>query len=191
MRLFLAIPLPDAARDALAAAVARAEADEASRGRDPLARWVRPDNLHVTLRFLGDVDEPMARAIAADLLRLPRPGVIELHADGPLFFPPRGSVRVIAAGLGGDVDRVGQLHAGIAAVCDAYPVERDDRPYRPHVTLGRARRGVSIDRRRAAGLPGIADLPRVAFAAAEFVLYESRLLPGGPAYAAVERFPVA
>lgn len=98
MRLFTAIELPDDAREHLGALIRRLRS---AGGRG--FRLVKIDNLHVTLKFLGDVTEDRAAEVSRAL-----EGVMAADPTGPLFadraelLPPRGKVRVIAAGLGGD-----------------------------------------------------------------------------------------
>lgn len=137
MRCFFGIPLPEAARQALTEATAALRAGIA--GRE--ARWVPPENLHLTLRFLGEASRSQIHAVtrcAESVIRgMEAP---ELRFGTPGVFPPRGSrPLVLWVGLEGQVSRV----AGLARALEdcareaGFPAER--RPFRAHVTLARLR----------------------------------------------------
>src|SRR4051812_34186986 len=104
MRMFVAIELSDAGRAHLANLSARAHA------LMPGCSWVRPENLHVTMKFLGEVPEPRVGEICTALGGVTARGPIPLRASHAEYFPPRNPVRVIAAGLTGDVERLRTVH---------------------------------------------------------------------------------
>src|SRR5688572_11271909 len=100
MRLFTAIELPDDAREHLQRVrsklmKARALVDAVS--------WVKPENLHITLKFLGEVPDARIKSLIDSLARV-TVEPMELFAEQMLCFPRRGPVRVIGVGVGGDVD---------------------------------------------------------------------------------------
>ena len=151
MRLFVAIELPDAwlreaarALDALAAALG----DDA----DAL-RPVTPDRMHLTLRFLGEVDAGRVPALDAALRESVPPVAVdlELAATGTFGAPARTSV--VWLGLGGDLDALRALAARVESAVAASGLPPDDRPLRPHVTLARVRRQASPAQRRAIASP--------------------------------------
>src|SRR3712207_508452 len=112
MRLFTAIELPEPVRAHLL--------DVRDRLHDPAeavaVSWVKPENLHVTLKFLGEVPDAAVGGLLESLARVDvRP--IRLVADHIVYFPKRGPVRVIAAGLGGDVRELVRLYEQIEAAC--------------------------------------------------------------------------
>ena len=180
MRLFFAIALPTdlkarlvAARDALAL--------------DPaLWRPVRPEALHLTLRFLGEVDperlgavSSIGRAAAASCSSIP----CELGAIGA--FPSAGRARVVWIGLDDcsperDLARVARaLEDGLRE--GGFPAE--ERAFAPHVTIARAKRAS-----RAPSIPAAG--PEGSFVAREFVLLRSHLGPTGSRYDLVGTFPL-
>src|SRR4051812_47268585 len=117
MRLFTAIQLPDDVRDQ----VARLSAHYCDRltarlgiDVDPTAiKWVREDNLHVTLKFLGDVADEDVLPLCDALAQIAPVTEATLRVDRADCLPPRGPIRIIAAGLGGDVHLVELLFAAI------------------------------------------------------------------------------
>ena len=190
MRLFLAIPLPDHIRRLLASVVDRARSAEAPHWGDAIARWVRPENLHVTLKFLGEVAEDGIDVMIASFSQVATPGVFALHVGGLELFPRKGPVRVITAGLDGDLDRLALLHCGIESACHELGIQADGRPFRPHVTMGRVRPGVNVNRITIETLSGLSHMQPAAFTATEFVLMRSHLSPTGSVYDQVTGFPL-
>lgn len=134
MRLFLALELPEPLRAALQALQARLRQAEAG------WRWVRPESVHLTLRFLGEVDPGRLPELSARWGRAAtsgRPTVVE--AGGLGTFPPRGRPRVLWIGL----RDLGE--SGLAALAASLELEArsagfppEERPFAPHLTLARA-----------------------------------------------------
>jgi 2'-5' RNA ligase len=182
VRLFLALELPPSVRRALGAV--RAELEERASGW----RWVSADALHVTMRFLGEVDpeldaraRPLWRAAAAGA----RPFAATLAGLGT--FPPGGRPRVLWAGF--DDDPPGSAAALAGALRQAarglgLGLDRKERTFRQHVTLARARRGETVVR------PVDAAVSRERFDIGELVLFRSRTDAEGARYTALERFPL-
>lgn len=191
MRLFLAIELPDPVRQHLAGLTKDRRLENhvtsASGGEFPIS-VTTPQNLHVTLKFLGDVDEsavgPLREALG-HVETAPPARVFVGHAE---LLPPRGLVRVVSVGLDGDVGRVAQLQRDVEAACaeQGFPAER--RAYVPHVTLARARTPLPGDVRD--GLQAYLDrhLPGPQFDVNGLALFESKLGAGPPRYTPVARF---
>src|SRR4051812_25317998 len=183
MRLFTAIELPAPARNHLAG-LAREWAENwgeellgFSNDEYPRVSWVRPENLHVTLKFLGEVHEPDVPKVCDALSGCASAGPMPLIVDHIECLPPRGPVRVIAVGLGGDVGRLTLLHREIERVCGQLGFSSERREYRPHVTLARAKIPLPRHVRDQLMVAGAGQLPGPAFDVAEFVLMESRLRP--------------
>jgi 2'-5' RNA ligase len=177
MRLFVALDLPADARAGLAA-----WADAAA----PAAvRRVPEANLHVTLAFLGARSEPDAGAAGALLAELARP-LGPLRSAGALWLPPRRP-GVLAVALHGAQD-LSSLRADLVAGLEsAIGFEAERRPFRPHVTVGRVRRGTPVDTRRALDPAA----PELAFAPAALTLYRSHTGAGGARYEPLARAGVA
>ena len=168
--MFVALDLPEAARDALAAWRDELVADR------PDLRPVRPEALHVTLVFLGWQDESAAPELATAAFSAAPSGVPELRAGDVKPLPPRDP-RLFALDL---EDADGRASALQAAVSDAlrrwYKPEK--RPFWPHITLARVKRGA----RRVPPLPDDLPPPAEPFEASRLTLYRSTLRPQGALY---------
>ena len=177
LRAFFAADLDDAARRA-AAGVARA-LREASGG--DAVRWVRSEALHVTLRFLGNIDparvESLARAVGARVVPL---APFEIQLGAARLFPSARRPRVVMIELapaGSLEDLAATVEDGVVAA----GFEPEGRRFRAHLTLGRVRG------RRQPGMRGLAAPAGTACEVAEVVLYRSELKPSGAEYTPLER----
>jgi RNA 2',3'-cyclic 3'-phosphodiesterase len=203
MRLFLALELPPEVKSQLF--VASSNLLPVRWGlTDPTYKKVfrlsqtRQENLHVTLKFLGEVAEQQAPKVCDALRRVEPAGELGLRTEGLEFFPNRGPIHVVAAKVGGDVDRLVDLHSRLEKACSALGFAPERRPYRPHVTLLRANNGMPshlrqsfyhTSTRKSCTLHEVPPFPVADFLMNEFVLVESRLgRKHGPEYAAVARF---
>jgi 2'-5' RNA ligase len=177
VRLFVAVELPTAVRDDLDAALPSLRAVSPEH-----LRWVPPARWHLTLAFLGEVAEPAADELRERLARAAR-------RHGPTQLTVRGGGRfdgrVLWAGLVGDVDALRRLAQSVAAGARRAGVPVEDRPYRPHLTLARARRPTDL-RPLAAGL---ADYAGPAWQATEIALVHSHLGPE-PRYDTLVTWPL-
>lgn len=131
MRCFIAINLADAAREAIAAATAPL------RAAAPGERWVPPDRLHITARFIGEQDAAFVDRLASGLAAAARRyDTIPLELRGVEAFPTFRRARVIAVGVGYD-PKLELLHHDVEVACMALGLEVEGRSFRPHVTLAR------------------------------------------------------
>jgi 2'-5' RNA ligase len=176
--MFVALDLPAAARGELSA-----WRDEVVAGRRDL-RPVAPEALHVTLVFLGWQDESAADAIArAAFEAAPAAPAPLLRAAGLRPLPPRDP-RLFALDLDDEDGRAGALQATVSdALAGGRWYRPEKRPFWPHVTLARVKRG----ERRVAPLPEQPAPPARPFAAAELTLYRSTLRPQGAVYEVLAR----
>ena len=133
-RLFVAIDLPDSVVDTL---------DRLCTGL-PGARWIDPDQYHLTLRFIGEVDGLVARDIDVGLAELEfEPFTLNLAGFG--HFPPRGVPKVLWAGIS-PREPVDRLRRAVDRVVNAAGVEPEHRKFSPHVTVARFPSGAPISR---------------------------------------------
>ncbi len=192
MRLFIALDIDDAVRARIARFV------EGVSGFAHDARWVRPESLHVTLKFIGEQPEsgvdPTKHALS-DI----RSSEVEIRFRGYGFFPTAKSARVFWIGL-----EAGPQLAALAASIDnkmaSLGIAKEDRAFSPHITLARGASGSGSPRRSKADAPNrmfqrlqekLAVLPTPEFgtiAAREFFLYQSQLSPKGSKYTKLARF---
>lgn len=174
IRAFIAVDLSDEAR-AVLADVSETLAREAPEGA---VKWVQPQRMHLTLRFLGNTprDELDQLAVALDVVALQHaPFRLNLGALG--CFPNERRPRVIWVGVEGHVGRAEALHASIEETLEPLGWERDEKAFRPHLTLGRVK-----ERGAAVALPWGKGVAPAAIDVSEIVLFESQLQPGGPRY---------
>ncbi|WP_309662125.1 RNA 2',3'-cyclic phosphodiesterase [Sphingomonas sp.] len=169
-RLFVAIRPPAAVRDLLIDAMANS----------PALRWVGDDQLHLTLRFIGEVDRPLADDIALALTRI-RSDPFEISVSGVGLFEQR-SRGALWAGVQ-PREPVAALAAKVERACVSDGLEPEHRAFHPHITLARGNRHSAaaaqtfLERNRALAAPP--------FAVTSFTLYESHLSRHGPHYEAV------
>jgi 2'-5' RNA ligase len=188
VRLFVAVEIAPAVVGALAACGEELRRRSAQAVRAHIT-WVPADRLHVTVRFIGGVNEPQARAIAAALeptVPLP-PFDLEIHGVGT--FPERGAPRVVWAGVGRGADALGAVEAEVSTRLDQCGVPREPRPYHPHVTLARVREPGGL--RTATWLAGLTDRRFGVAPVNAITLFESRPSPQGHLYIPVQRTPLA
>jgi RNA 2',3'-cyclic 3'-phosphodiesterase len=133
LRLFIAVPSPPEVRDAIA--LAQRELQNANLSG---AKWVQPENVHLTLKFLGDVDT----ARVPDLkhaLHGACEGIssFDLQLGAPGCFPNVRRPRVLWLGVEGDLTALKNLQTRIAQAAAPFQSQRDDKPFAPHLTLAR------------------------------------------------------
>ena len=178
IRLFVALRPPPAIRSRLLAAM----------GDIGAARWQDDDQLHVTLRFIGAVERPVAEDVAAALA-----GV---HADAPSVslagvdrFAHRGRTDTLWAALT-PPDALRALHRKVDHACVRAGLEPERRAYVPHVTLAHLPRGAGVEAEIDRWLATQAGLASEPFALPHLVLYESILGRDGAVYEPVMRWPL-
>ena len=182
MRMFVAIELEDPAL-ALRATARQAQA------LPPTFKFVKPEQLHLTLVFLGEVASPQSdRIIAA--MQQPIDDVHPFHmAFGGLgVFPPRGAPRVLWLGVSEGELEVIALQRTVARRLEALGIQPEDRPFHPHLTIGRWRQSRPSDR------PSLESDARQTSTAGMSVdrvtLFESRLSSEGPTHVALAHAPL-
>lgn len=179
MRLFVALELPDGVREDLARAI------DALRPAAENAKWVPPENLHLTVVFLGETpSDRVSRLVEA--LELAAADVVPFStsAEGVGAFPSPRRARVLWAGLadsGGDMARVAEA---VASRLEETGIPRELREFTPHVTLARFRAPQMI-----ASLPEIA-LDPTPFVIDHLTLFRSRLSRPSPRYEPILALPL-
>lgn len=191
MRLFLALEIPDRVRREIASVISPLASTPPPQGLPP-ARWVRPEAMHLTLLFLGATPPDRVPAIEQAASRVSgRCAPFRLRVKGGGTFPPKRPGRVAWVGIEAPAG-LGSLQAAIAEeVGRAAGLKGgDSRPFRPHLTVARARKPwpFAAARRFAEAVDRAFGAP---FEIGETVLFESRLGREGATYRDLRRFPLA
>ena len=180
IRAFLAIQLPDDVTAALGHL-----ADQMARAKVGGLRPVRPENMHLTLKFFGNLNAPQIEAITDTVthtVKAIRPFTLRLGNLGA--YPNNRSPRVFWVGLDGDVAPLQDAHSRIETALGQIAIEPDVREFRPHLTVARIRdRASHAERRRAAEVLFSAEFHSgLAVPVDRVNLMRSILLPEGPQY---------
>ncbi|MBI4581688.1 MAG: RNA 2',3'-cyclic phosphodiesterase [Planctomycetes bacterium] len=185
MRCFIAIELPTGVRDRLVAL------QTSLRELDSQIRWTRPEHVHVTLKFLGDVPDTQVTDICRTAIetaaRLPPIGV---EVAGAGCFPPGGPVRIVWVGVIGPSPELTACHAACEEAFARLGYLPETRPFRPHLTIGRSRdpKGARQVRETVAAN---GDFRCGRFTATELAVIQSVLGRSGPTYTRLARAPLA
>lgn len=177
MRLFVALDLPGEVRSEIGEAVALLK----SACRE--ARWVRPEGMHLTLKFIGhavaDGDTQKLEALRTALGSVRLLGAVEMRFRGLGFFPNARRPRVIWCGVEGS-ENLAELAAGVERVLEPLGIPAEKRKFTPHLTLARLEDGGAPTLAKAAD-----EMKAREFGSAretEFHLFQSLLKPSGAEY---------
>jgi 2'-5' RNA ligase len=184
MRLFMAIDIPTEVTEKivpLRKVLADTKADVA---------WVSPDNFHVTVKFLGEVDESLIPEITARMNRAAAEvPMFDLEVEGLDRLPEKGQTRVIISRILSPDQRLTKLHRLLDSAIGGMGLPMDTRVLVPHLTLGRVRSNHGIN--RLIRLLEKHDLDFFgAFPVPEVVLYHSAVTPTGSRYTVLHRAPL-
>ncbi len=168
MRAFIGIPLPGDLAGKIYHSISDLRRDA------PGIKWVRHENYHITVLFLGEIREDEITRAANIMDGISCNGGLDASLGPVGQFPPKGVPRVVFAGLAEGVECCRSVYTRLAG---ALPEYGESRRYVPHITLGRAKRG----RRTVLKYAGI-ELPADRFELTEVVLFQSILSPTGPEY---------
>lgn len=184
IRCFVAINLPPELKGRLGELEAQLKEARAD------VSWVKPESIHLTLKFLGEAEEERIPLIKRAIQEgLEGAGSLMLFLAGMGAFPNLRSPRVIWVGVGGEQEKLCQLQERLERAMETIGFAREGRPFSPHITLGRMRSG--------RGGPALMDLVsrmadlKVGTVRAESIeLMQSRLHPAGAIYTVIESFPL-
>ncbi len=176
IRAFIALEVPEATRERLRHIQVRLKE------RGGAVRWVSPDRVHVTLKFLGSVPEDSIPPIAEALEKLAMRTVpFQLRAQGCGAFPSMKQMRVIWVGLNGELKALLELKEEVEEAMKPLGFTPEHRAFKPHLTLGRVKGRQGL-RRLQEGLLAEQAFEAEAFDVKELVLYKSDLRPEGAIY---------
>lgn len=187
MRLFVALELPDSAKEELERTIQRLAAS----GMAPV-RWVRPEGIHLTLKFLGEVPEERLDALQSRLAAaIPFPFDLEVGLGPVGTFGGPARTRVVWVGLTGDTGVISQLARAVDRAMADLGFPSEQRPFQPHLTLGRIPDLANVeDRRRIHALAAGAQPPDpINMRFNRMSLMRSILGKGGARYERLSTFP--
>jgi len=180
IRSFIAIELPPEVREALGSLEKRLKA-----GRHSFVKWVDPDSIHLTLKFLGNVDSTAVPDIVEAMNRVPKPmSSLLFQIEGLGVFPNWNRPQVVWVGIGGDIAKLGSLQRDLENTLAPLGFPRESRSFRPHLTLGRLRDRASLTDRQEFGTwaQSVRCETRPSFEVGSLSLMKSQITPSGPVY---------
>ena len=181
VRTFLALPLDESivrllmeAQRSLAAAGGR-------------VRWVESENLHLTIKFLGDVEDEHLNdvcRVAEETASQTEP--FEFSVRGLLSVPPAGQMRMVWARINEPTGRLERMHALLEQAYADLGFKVENRAFQAHLTLGRVKSGQNVIRLRTA-VAGFAETDFGVQPTEELVVFSSELTPNGPIYSPLKK----
>jgi 2'-5' RNA ligase len=155
-------------------------------------RWVRPEGVHVTLKFLGEVPQKKLPAIKMALQEaVVRHSPFNLELSNIGTFGGREGLRLMWVGIAGDVLRLEAMVRDVNLALSVVGFEPERRPFRPHLTLGRVRDTVPTRRRAEIEVDvGRVAVPEVEWRTSQITLMKSRLTTRGAEYDVISTFPL-
>ncbi len=184
MRTFIAIEIPEPLKLNLDRSVARVRSDL----EDGLIRWVRLESMHLTLKFLGEIEQVQVHTIQEALDEVANSFTsFSLEVAGFGCFPNISRPRVVWVGFGPTGGELRRLQAELASQLEKIGFEPEQRGYHPHLTLGRVRKGLSrSDTELISGWAQDAQIGSVGrFEAEAISLIKSDLQPDGAVYSSL------
>ncbi len=185
VRSFLAFDIPEEMRAELASLI------EVLATKADGIKWLKPENIHCTMKFFGDVEEevlmgPLAAAIEKELAHQ---APISLNGVGIGVFPNWRYPRVIWAGLAGETDAAKSLHARIETALEEFDLKRDSRKsFRLHLTLGRVKSKIKDPELLVSFVEKQVDRAFGKVDVDSLVMYKSVLTKEGPIYTPLRSF---
>lgn len=192
MRAFIAINLPENIRESLARKLDEfrhtlGHAGQAGAQRNSAIRWSRPEGIHLTLKFLGEISGEQVDRITSALSSLQPFEKFSVEVKGFGFFPVAARPRVFWAGVEAPPNLI-QLAGRIEGKMKELGFAREDRDFHPHLTLARFPNARPEPTLRAM-VEEQKDFSLGGFEVSDFFLYESKPSPEGSKYRMVVRFP--
>ena len=180
MRTFIAIEIPSEIKSALAALqteLRRAGAD---------VSWTIPENIHLTLKFVGEIDERrIVEVEKACVLSAAEFQPFALSLNGTGVFPNARQPRILWAGLSGEIGKVVEMNKRLDERLALIGFKREYKNFNPHLTIGRLK-----SNKKTSELLALADahqLPALSFSVTEIVLMKSELHPAGSKYSPIAK----
>ena len=176
LRTFLALPLDEEIVERLV------DVQQSLASAGARVRWVDGENLHLTIKFLGDVTDeqlPEVCRVAEEVASQVEP--FEFSVAQVTSVPPAGAMRMVWVGIDEQTGKLNRLHELLEASYAAMGFGKENRSFRPHLTLGRVKGGRNVKPLRAA-VSEIADTEFGIASVNEMIVFSSQLTPDGPIY---------
>ena len=180
IRSFIAIELPLEVKTELASLEKRIKA-----GRHYFVKWVDPEGIHLTLKFLGNITSTAVPQIVEAITRAARPiSPLRLQVEGLGAFPNLMRPQVIWVGIGGEVEKLGALQKGIDDALSPLGFTPESRSFSPHLTFGRLRDRITLGERQdfAQRISSMGFETGLSFEVSDIKLMRSQLTPRGAIY---------
>lgn len=186
IRSFLAFELPvEIKRN-----VARVSKEIRHSGLD--ARWVKVENIHLTVIFLGNIKTEDVEGIDEEIQKVcPGYGSFDIALKGMGCFPNRRRPRVLWLGLDGDMERMSNFRNDLQQTLKTFGIKEEKRPFRPHLTLGRFRSVRKMGSKMDEILMAHETLETTMESLSELILFKSDLKPGGAVYTKLKSWPLS
>ena len=184
IRAFIAISVPEPVLQAIV------KAQEGFQGSGLSIRWVRKEGIHLTLKFLGDIDRDDIEKIRAAMERVAKAfSPFTLRGEGVGVFPDLKRPRVVWVGVSGDVEPLRGFQRDLESQLDSLGFPREKRSFSGHLTMGRVKG--RLERTKLSGvLEGLGDFRTESFTALSVVLFQSDLRPEGAVYSRLAEVPL-
>lgn len=184
LRAFIAISLPEPVLQGIVTA------QETLKRSGLKIRWVRKEGIHLTLKFLGDIDRDSVEKISEAMERATGSfSPFTLWAEGIGVFPNLRRPRVAWVGLSGDIEILRALQRDLESQLSGLGFPKEKRPFKGHLTLGRVKGrldGIKLQE----ALEDLGDFRTESFTAQSIVLFQSELRPDGAVYSRVAEAPL-
>ena len=185
IRAFIAIPIPSDVTDYLSKVI---YVLQKKLPESPI-KWVQANNVHLTLKFLGNVSRPNLQKMRNSFESVGKisPFILQINRIGA--FPSIYKPQVIWIGLSSHENLL-KLHRSIEEGVDQFNIERDDKPFTPHLTIARTKPGIKNEhyQRIKQELINNRDLEPISFLIDKYCIYQSVLTSSGPIYSTLETF---
>lgn len=185
MRAFIAIPLTEQVHQELA------HLQDKLRKSNADVKWVEPFNIHLTLKFLGEIDEEQVEKIKVSLDEIAKNRhCFDIHLAKVGAFPKISYPRIVWVGIDEGYEECKALAEATEDAMERLGFKKEDRPFSPHLTLGRVRSAKNKTQLMAC-LEKEKDFPSQSkVSVSKIILFQSILTPKGPAYTPLKEFPL-
>ena len=184
LRAFIAISLPEPVLQGIVTA------QETLKRSGLKIRWVRKEGIHLTLKFLGDIDRDSVEKISEAMERATGSfSPFTLWAEGIGVFPNLRRPRVAWVGLSGDIEILRALQRDLESQLSGLGFPKEKRPFKGHLTLGRVKGRLDGIKLQGA-LEDLGDFRTESFTAQSLVLFQSELRPDGAVYSRLAEVPL-